>query len=111
MFGNRYFGTRYFGIRYWGKVGAVAVIVHYTSDDYPTYTSTHYDIRKASVTYFKTSELIGKEVLDRFRSGTGSPEGVVTAGTGTLYTDVTGGVGTTFYVKETPTGNTGWAAK
>lgn len=43
--------------------------------------------------------------------GTGSPEGVVTAGKGTLYTRTDGGAGTTMYVKETGAGNTGWVAK
>jgi len=44
-------------------------------------------------------------------TGVGNPEGVVTAGTGKIYTDSDGGVGSTLYVKETGTGNTGWAAK
>ena len=44
-------------------------------------------------------------------TGAGSPEGVVTASTGTLYTSNTGGAGTTLYIKESGTGNTGWAAK
>jgi len=44
-------------------------------------------------------------------SGLGSPEGVVTANVGSMYTRTDGGVGTTLYVKETGTGNTGWAAK
>lgn len=44
-------------------------------------------------------------------SGTGSPEGVVTATPGTLYTNDSGGGGTTLYVKETGVGNTGWVAK
>lgn len=43
--------------------------------------------------------------------GVGSPEGVVTAPKGKQYIDDAGGAGTTFYIKETPTGNTGWAAK
>ena len=43
--------------------------------------------------------------------GTGSPEGVVTAGIGTLYTRTDGGVGSTLYVKESGSGNTGWSAK
>jgi hypothetical protein len=46
-----------------------------------------------------------------FGSGTGSPEGVVTASVGALFTRTDGGAGTTLYVKETGTGNTGWAAK
>ena len=43
--------------------------------------------------------------------GTGSPEGVVTASTGRLYTDSSGGAGSTLYVKETGAGPTGWVAK
>lgn len=38
-------------------------------------------------------------------SGSGSPEGVVTANPGTTYDDATNNV---FYVKDTGTGNTGW---
>lgn len=44
-------------------------------------------------------------------SGNGSPEGVVTALRGAVYRRLDGGAGTTLYVKETGTGNTGWAAK
>lgn len=44
-------------------------------------------------------------------SGTGSPEGVKTAPVGSLYTATDGGPGTTLWVKESGTGNTGWAAK
>lgn len=38
-------------------------------------------------------------------TGTGSPEGVVTAGENKLYRDTGGGL----YIKTTATGNTGWA--
>ena len=44
-------------------------------------------------------------------NGTGSPEGVVTAPVGSLYSRTDGGADTTLYVKESGTGNTGWAAK
>ena len=44
-------------------------------------------------------------------SGTGSPEGVVTASVGSLYSRTDGGAGTTLYVKETGASNTGWLAK
>lgn len=44
-------------------------------------------------------------------NGVGSPEGVVTAAIGSLYTNTTGGAGTTLYAKESGTGNTGWVAK
>lgn len=43
--------------------------------------------------------------------GAGSPEGVLAAPVGSTYRRTDGGAGTTFYVKESGTGNTGWAAK
>lgn len=44
--------------------------------------------------------------------GEGSPEGVITAWTGSLYLDKAGGAGTCLYVKESdPTYSTGWVAK
>jgi len=47
----------------------------------------------------------------KWASGSGSPEGAVTGTVGSLYTRTDGGAGTTLYVKETGSGNTGWAAK
>lgn len=44
-------------------------------------------------------------------SGTGTPEGAVTAPVGSLFTRTDGGAGTTMYVKESGAGNTGWVAK
>jgi len=46
-----------------------------------------------------------------FTTGSGSPEGSVTAVIGSLYTRTDGGASTTLYVKESGTGNTGWVAK
>jgi hypothetical protein len=46
-----------------------------------------------------------------WRCGSGTPESVVTAPVGSLYTDTSGGAGTTLYVKESGAGNTGWVAK
>lgn len=43
--------------------------------------------------------------------GTGSPEGVVFGAKGSTWRRSDGGAGTCFYVKETETGNVGWAAK
>ncbi|CAB5223006.1 hypothetical protein UFOVP372_47 [uncultured Caudovirales phage] len=48
---------------------------------------------------------------NRWTSGTGSPEGSVTASPGALYTNISGGAGTTLYVKEGGNGNTGWVGK
>lgn len=50
-------------------------------------------------------------VTATIRTGTGTPEGAVTANVGSLFLRTDGGVGTTLYVKQTGTGNTGWAAK
>jgi hypothetical protein len=44
-------------------------------------------------------------------TGSGSPEGVVTAVVGSTYSRIDGGTNTSFYVKESGTGNTGWSAK
>lgn len=43
--------------------------------------------------------------------GTGSPEGAVTAGVGSMYLRTDGGAGSSLYVKESGTGSTGWVAK
>ncbi|WP_408585903.1 hypothetical protein [Novosphingobium sp.] len=44
-------------------------------------------------------------------TGTGTPESAVSAPKGSLYLRTDGGAGTTLYVKESGSGNTGWAAK
>lgn len=51
----------------------------------------------------------GGAIIDAY--GTGSPEGVVTGSVGSTYRRTDGGAGTSFYVKESGTGNTGWVAK
>lgn len=47
----------------------------------------------------------------RWYTGTGSPETVVAATIGSLYSRTDGGGSTTLYVKESGAGNTGWIAK
>jgi hypothetical protein len=44
-------------------------------------------------------------------SGAGSPEGVVTAPVGSLYSRSDGGLLSSLYVKESGSGNTGWVGK
>lgn len=44
-------------------------------------------------------------------SGSGTPEGVVSAVVGSMFTRTDGAAGTTLYVKESGTGATGWVAK
>jgi hypothetical protein len=55
-----------------------------------------------AVTFFNGVKLL---------TGSGSPEGVVTAPTGSMYLNTAGGATTTLYVKTSGTGNTGWTAK
>jgi hypothetical protein len=43
--------------------------------------------------------------------GSGTPESVVTANVGSTFHRSDGGAGTSYYVKESGTGNTGWVAK
>lgn len=49
-------------------------------------------------------EVAGAKIL----ASTGTPEGAVTAGVGSIYMDTAGSSGTTLYTKSTGTGNTGW---
>lgn len=56
---------------------------------------------------FGTNGLTGPGVI----FGTGAPEGARTAPVGSLFCRTDGGAGSTLYVKESGTGNTGWAAK
>lgn len=46
-----------------------------------------------------------------WQAGVGSPEGVITASIGSLWSRTDGGASTSFYVKESGSGNTGWVAK
>lgn len=57
-----------------------------------------------------TNILLSSNAARRFQWGTGTPEGVVTAGVGSVFVRDDGAAGTTFYVKETGAGNTGWFA-
>ncbi|HEX6684536.1 MAG TPA: hypothetical protein VF062_17160, partial [Candidatus Limnocylindrales bacterium] len=47
----------------------------------------------------------------QIHQGAGTPEGAVAAPIGSTYHRTDGGAGTSFYVKESGTGNTGWVAK
>lgn len=51
------------------------------------------------------------EATAKLKAGSGTPEGNVTAPVGSIYLRTNGGAGTTFYVKESGSGNTGWVGK
>ena len=58
-----------------------------------------------------TANVAASAVTPLDLTGCGSPEGAVTAPVGSRYQRADGGAGTSFYVKESGTGNTGWAGK
>lgn len=108
------------GIHYLGDGSAGAPSLTYESD--PTFGWYRSDAGDAiSITLagyqafrFKRSELAvisegGQSVV--WKQGTGSPEGVVAAPVGSLYTRTDGGPGSTLYVKEAGIDANGWAAK
>lgn len=65
------------------------------------------DVRCAGAVYIQKNTSGGVF----WKAGNNSPEGVVTANVGSLYSALNGAAGTTLYVKESGTGNTGWVAK
>lgn len=76
-----------------------------------TNTASNYGISSESDTRFSSGALIIGAAQTRLYSGSGTPEGVVSATVGSIYLREDGGVSTTLYVKTSGTGNTGWTAK
>ena len=73
-----------------------------------------YSAGSARRNVFEGQVEVGSKILlgtAELRFGTGSPEGAVTAPVGSAYFRTDGGANTTFYVKESGSGNTGWVAK
>lgn len=73
-----------------------------------TFTLGETGLRWADV--FSGQYTIGTGTV-RMLSGSGTPEGVVTAVVGSTFQRSDGGASTTLYVKQSGTGNTGWVAK
>lgn len=57
-----------------------------------------------------TGDIVSGTTGQKVATGTGSPEGVITAPVGSLYMRSDGGTNTSVYIKETGSGNTGWIA-
>ncbi len=68
-------------------------------------------LNKDAGIFFSSTTSYSGTVACEIRSGTGSPESVVTAKVGSIFIRTDGGASTTLYVKESGTGNTGWIAK
>jgi hypothetical protein len=80
----------------------------------PASTATYLDFAWVAIVPFSPANTIVKNqffsgIIDC--EGTGTPEGSVTANAGSTYRNISGGAGTSFYVKESGAGNTGWVAK
>jgi len=67
-------------------------------------------VNKELVPVVERLRLALSAILALSKSGEGSPEGVVTAGVGSLYQRTDGAPGTLVYSKQTGDGNTGWVA-
>lgn len=80
-------------------------LTQFTHEDHPTYKHN-----VLATGYVGTSDYFANKTV-LWKSGAGSPEGVVLAPVGSLYSRTDGGAGTTLYVKESGVGNTGWVAK
>jgi len=66
----------------------------------------------SAITQFYSSQLsIGNQSTVGWFVGSGTPEGAVTAGIGSIYMRTNGGAGTAVYIKESGVGNTGWVGK
>lgn len=77
----------------------------FTHEDSPTYKlNVTFDGSVATTSHFQNNTVF-------WYSGAGSPENVVLAPVGSLYSRTNGGAGTTLYIKESGVGNTGWVAK
>lgn len=73
-------------------------------------TSADYTVRARIGQISGAREALTMDTVIRTQ-GAGTPEGAVTAPVGSTYCRTDGGAGTSFYVKESGAGNTGWVAK
>lgn len=88
-------------------------------------TYIHYNSSTGTIDFTQNGELVlqlaGTGIITRkavriqnggtILSGSGAPNGSVTAPVGSMWLRTDGGAGSTLYVKESGTGNTGWVAK
>lgn len=116
--------TGFTGLGYLTTAGGLALLLYLTSEaaitwgaDFIPDADAAYDIGSPS---FRARNIYASSIVSSslalpggitWTSGAGSPEGVVTAPIGSLYSNTSGGASTTLYVKTSGAGNTGWTAK
>lgn len=86
-------------------------IIRPSTDDQTDLGATALAWRNVEAVNINARTRIGLGSYIYWTSGSGSPEGVVTANPGSLYSRLDGGPTTTLYVKTSGAGNTGWTAK
>jgi hypothetical protein len=87
----------------------VAAVDPHTQYQTQTESDARYRQQSVAITF---AELTGvPTALSFIFRGSGTPEASVTAPVGSLYLRTDGGAGTSFYVKESGAGNTGWVGK
>src|SRR5574338_122129 len=72
-----------------------------------SFSLTSISNNQGAIRFSRTSDSYFADIV----IGAGTPEGSVSARVGSIYLRTDGGAGSTFYVKETGVGNTGWVAK
>jgi hypothetical protein len=85
-----------------------------TTTDWTQHSNTARDVILSEDDFGETvppKRIAGSSASVSTFSGSGTPQSVVTAPIGSTYLRDDGGANTTFYVKESGTGNTGWIAK
>ena len=111
----RNFGLWETGLNFWAANGATLSYVDGATGafvpgfDNSSNTSLGLSTKRFVATYTVKVCYVSNTVCDF--AGAGSPESAVTASVGSTYRRTDGGGGTSYYVKESGTGNTGWAAK
>lgn len=93
--------------------GATTWALQLTSDDETT-NANGLILTRSGTALTQADLRVAKLILANGPSinvGAASPEGAVTANQGSTYMRTAGGAATSFYVKESGTGNTGWVAK
>lgn len=88
---------------------ASAIEIH-TGVSSPSASGLIYKLTKSG-DFIISGDLSVSGATAREIAGSGTPEGAVAAPVGSTFRRTDGGAGTSFYVKESGTGNTGWVAK
>jgi hypothetical protein len=95
-----------------GTGSVTASRIRQTATNFSSYNA--HDLGNSSQPWgslYAGSIAMGSSAAPKILTGVGTPLGAVSAPVGSIFLRSDGGAGTSFYVKESGTGNTGWAAK